>query len=152
MTRVANAGFVRPPLVYLASLAVGLLLQWATPLPFVPPTLDAALGAALIGVAIALFACSVAKFRAADTPVPGDQPTTAIVRTGPYGFSRNPIYLAFSVFQLGVASWVNSLWLLATLAGAAALISVVIRREESYLQQKFGTEYLDYKRSVRRWL
>jgi protein-S-isoprenylcysteine O-methyltransferase Ste14 len=78
---------------------------------------------------------------------------TAIVRTGPYRFSRNPIYLAFSVFQLGIAIWVNSLWLLATLAGALALIHyVVIPREEQYLERRFGAEYLDYKASVRRWL
>ena len=150
MTQVANAGLLRPPLVYLASLAAGLLLHWALPLPFAP--LGAAFGATVLGVAIGLFVYSVAKFRAAGTPVPGDEPTAVIVRTGPYRFSRNPIYLAFSVFQLGVAIWVNSLWLLATLAGAVVLVSVVIRREERYLEQEFGAEYLEYKRSVRRWL
>jgi protein-S-isoprenylcysteine O-methyltransferase Ste14 len=76
-----------------------------------------------------------------------------IVRTGPYRFSRNPIYLAFSVFQLGIAIWVNSVWLLATLVGAVALIHyVVIRREEQYPERRFGAQYLDYKASVRRWL
>jgi protein-S-isoprenylcysteine O-methyltransferase Ste14 len=85
--------------------------------------------------------------------VPGGKPTTVIVRTGPYRFSRNPIYLAFSVFQLAIAVWVNSVWLLATLVGAMALIHyVVIRREEQYLEWKFGAQYLDYKASVRRWL
>jgi protein-S-isoprenylcysteine O-methyltransferase Ste14 len=72
---------------------------------------------------------------------------------GPYRFSRNPIYLAFSLFQLGIAIWVNSAWLLATLVGAVALIhSVVIPKEEQYLEGKFGEQYLDYKASVRRWL
>jgi protein-S-isoprenylcysteine O-methyltransferase Ste14 len=76
-----------------------------------------------------------------------------IVHTGPYRFSRNPIYLAFSVFQLGIAIWVNSVWLLATLVGAVALIHCVLkRREEQYLELKFGAQYLDYKASVRRWL
>jgi len=55
--------------------------------------------------------------------------------------------------QLGISIWVNSVWLLATLAGAAALILyVVIRREEQYLERRFGARYLDYKASVRRWL
>ena len=59
-----------------------------------------------------------------------------IVRTGPYGFSRNPIYLAFSLLQLGIAIWVNSLWLLATLVGAVALIHcIVIPREEQCLER-----------------
>jgi protein-S-isoprenylcysteine O-methyltransferase Ste14 len=100
-----------------------------------------------------LFFFSIGEFRAAGTPVPARKPTTTIVRTGPYRFSRNPIYLAFSVFQLGIAIWANSVWLLATLVGAVALIHfVVIPREEHYLEKKFGAQYLDYKASVRRWL
>jgi protein-S-isoprenylcysteine O-methyltransferase Ste14 len=150
---VPNLGLVRPPLVYLASLVLGALLQLANPLPFLPRTLDVALGASIVAVAAALFAYSVAKFRAASTPVPARKPTTAIVRTGPYRFSRNPIYLAFSLFQLGIAIWVNSVWLLATLVGAVALINtIVIPREEQYLERRFGVEYLDYKVAVRRWL
>ena len=150
---VANLGLVRPPLVYLISLVTGALIQLATPLPFLPGTLAVPLGASLVVVAIALFSYSVAKFRAAGTPVPARKPTTVIVRTGPYRLSRNPIYLAFSVLQLGIAIWVNSLWLLATLVGAVALIHyVVIRREEQYLERRFGAQYLDYKASVRRWL
>ncbi len=148
---VARLGLVRPPLVYLVSLVVGTLVHLAAPLPFVPGTL-APLGASLVVVAIALFSFSVAKFRGAGTPVPARKPTTAIVRTGPYRFSRNPIYLAFSLLQLGIAIWVNSLWLLATLAGALALMHyVVIPREEQYLERRFGAEYLNYKASVRRW-
>jgi len=123
------------------------------PLPFLPGTLAVPLGVPLVAVAIALFFYSVAKFRAAGTPVPARKPTTVIVRSGPYRFSRNPIYLAFSVFQLGIAICANSVWLLATLVGAVALIHyVVIRREEQYLERKFGAQYLDYKASVRRWL
>jgi protein-S-isoprenylcysteine O-methyltransferase Ste14 len=150
---VANLGLIRPPLVYLTSLVIGALIQRATPLPFLPRTLAVPLGVSLVGVAIALFLYSAGKFRAAGTPVPARKPTTVIVRTGPYRFSRNPIYLAFSLLQLGIAIWVNSLWLLLTLVGAVALIHyVVIPREEQYLERRFGADYLDYKASVRRWL
>lgn len=149
----ANLGFVRPPIVYLVSIVLGAAIHFAVPLAFLPGTLAVPLGVPLIAVAIALFFSSVVKFRAADTPVPARKPTTAIVRTGPYRFSRNPIYLTFSLFQLGIAIWVNSVWLLVTLAGAVALMQyVVIPREEQYLERKFGTKYLDYKASVRRWL
>jgi protein-S-isoprenylcysteine O-methyltransferase Ste14 len=149
----ANLGLIRPPLVYLISLIVGVLIRLATPLPFLPRRLAIPLGAMLVAVAIALFSYSVMEFRAAATPVPARKPTTVIVRTGPYRFSRNPIYLAFSLLQLGIGIWVNSLWLLATLAGAVALVHyVVIPKEERYLARRFGVEYLDYKSSVRRWL
>ena len=103
--------------------------------------------------AVALFSGSVGKFRAAGTPVPGNKPTTVIVRAGPYRFSRNPIYLAFSLLHLGIAIWVNGLWLVATLIAALAVMAyVVIPREEEYLERRFGAEYLDYKNSVRRWV
>jgi len=150
---VANLGLVRPPLVYLISLVSGAAIQLALPLSFLPGALAMPLGAPLVAVAIALFSYSVAKFRAAGTPVPARKPTTLIVRTGPYRFSRNPIYLAFSLFQLGIAIWLNSVWLLVTLVVAVALMHyVVIRREEQYLERKFGAHYLEYKASVRRWL
>jgi protein-S-isoprenylcysteine O-methyltransferase Ste14 len=149
----ANLGLVRPPLVYLISLISGAVIQLATPFPFLPGTLAVPLGAPLIVVAMAQFAHSVATFRAAGTPVPARKPTTMIVRVGPYRFSRKPIYLAFSPFQLGIAMWVNSVWLLAALVGAAALMHYfVMRREEEYLERRFGAQYLDYKASVRRWL
>jgi len=150
---VANLGLVRPPLIYLTSLISAAVIHLTIPLPLLPRKLAVPLGVPLVALAIALFSYSVARFRAAGTPVPARKPTTVIVRTGPYRFSRNPIYLAFSVFQLGVAIWVNSVWLLATLVGAVALVNyVVIPREEQYLGRKFGGQYLDYKASVRRWL
>ena len=150
---VAKIGPFRPPLVYLVSILAGALIHRAAALPFVPGTLAVPLGASLIVVAIALFASAIARFRAAGTPVPARKPTTAMVRTGPYRFSRNPIYLAFSVFQLGLAIWINSLWILVTLVGAVGLTHfVVIPREEQYLERRFGTHYSEYKSSVRPWL
>jgi protein-S-isoprenylcysteine O-methyltransferase Ste14 len=89
----------------------------------------------------------------AGTPVPGNRPAKVLVRTGPYRISRNPIYLAFSLLHLGVAAWVGSWWLLATLVASATFVAVVvIPREERYLQERFGLKYGDYKASVRRWL
>ena len=103
--------------------------------------------------ALALFFSSIRRFKAAGTPVPGNKPATAIVESGPYRFSRNPIYLAFSLLLLGVACALNSLWLLGTLAAAASVTSfVVIPREERYLERRFGAEYLDYKAKVGHWL
>jgi protein-S-isoprenylcysteine O-methyltransferase Ste14 len=104
-------------------------------------------------LAIALFVFAVRALRAADTPVPGNQPTTCIVSSGPFRFSRNPIYLAFSMFHLGVALAVGSLWLVATLILAWSIMAfVVIPREERYLEARFPSDYLPYKASVRRWL
>jgi protein-S-isoprenylcysteine O-methyltransferase Ste14 len=149
---VANLGLVRPPLVYLASILIGLLLHYIWPLPLVRNPVAAPIGAVVVLMSVGLFIAAVRTFRAAGTPVPGNQPTTTIVRTGPFRFSRNPIYLAFSALQVGIALWVGSLWLLITLVPALALMSFwVIPREERYLEARFPGEYLRYKSSVRRW-
>jgi protein-S-isoprenylcysteine O-methyltransferase Ste14 len=149
---VANAGLVRPPFVYLAAILVGSALQIAWPLHFLPSGI-APLGAVLIAAAAVLFVTSVRQFRAAGTPVPGDRQSTAVVEGGPYRFSRNPIYVAFSLLQLGIATSADSVWLLATLAGAVAVMAlVVIPREERYMARQFGDRYHDYKQRVRRWV
>jgi protein-S-isoprenylcysteine O-methyltransferase Ste14 len=122
-------------------------------MPLLPRGVSPLFGGLVILLAIGLFVSAVRTFRVAGTPVPGNQPTTTIVRTGPYRFSRNPIYLAFSLLQLGIAFSVNSLWLVITLLAAVALMSlVVIPKEEWYLERRFPSEYPPYKASVRRWI
>jgi len=150
---VANLGFARPPLVYLAAILGGVGLDLVRPLPWLPAGIGVWVGVPLLIASLALFLASTRRFRAAGTPIPGNKPTTAIVQSGPYRFSRNPIYLAFSVLVLGIACWVDSIWLLGTLAAAVSLMSfVVIPREERYLERRFPAEYPEYKAKVRRWL
>jgi protein-S-isoprenylcysteine O-methyltransferase Ste14 len=149
----ANLGVARPPLVYSGSIALGVILHFAWPVSLLPRSVRPGLAAAVVLLAIGLFLFAVRTFQAAGTPVPGNRPTTTIVRTGPYRFSRNPIYLAFSLLQLGIALWVNSLWLVLTLLASVAVMSlVVIPREERYLEARFPSEYPSYKAAVRRWL
>jgi len=149
----ANLGIVRPPLVYLGSIAIGVVLHIAWPISLLPGGASPRFGAPVVLLAIALFLLATRTFRVAGTPIPGNQPTTTIVRTGPYRFSRNPIYLAFSLLQFGIAMWVNSPWLLLTLFAAVTVMAlVVIPREERYLEARFPADYSSYKASVRRWL
>src|SRR5207244_12751183 len=109
---VANFGLARPPLIYLCSIVLGLVIHIVWRARLVPPAITTPVGAIVTLAAIALFISAVRTFRAAGTPIPGNRPTTTIVRAGLYRFSRNPIYLAFSIFQLGLSLWVNSLGLL----------------------------------------
>ena len=82
------------------------------------------------------------------TPVTLEQVTRPTGRTGILRART-----AFSLFQLGIATWMNSLWLVLTLLVPVGIMSlVVIPREERYLEARFPSEYSDYKASVRRWL
>ena len=148
----ANLGLARPPVIYLCAIVAGLVLHFFWPLPFVP-RLGMLLGGLLAVLAATLFIWAIRTFHSAGTPVPGNKPTIVIVNFGPYRHSRNPIYLAFSLFQIGIALVVNDAWILVTLLPAISLMSfVVIPREEHYLEARFDPEYAKYKASVRRWL
>jgi protein-S-isoprenylcysteine O-methyltransferase Ste14 len=84
---------------------------------------------------------------------PGEQAFHCDRRTGPYRFSRNPIYLAFILLVLGLSVWLNNLWLLVTLVPAFGLMAaVVIPREERFLERNFNDQYSSYKAQVRSWL
>lgn len=151
--QVANPGLVRPPRIYLATILLGILghLLWHD--NFVSRVIGLPTGSLFVLASVAIFLAATHQFKTAGTPVPGNQAATAVVRSGPYRFSRNPIYLAFSLLQLGLALLLNSLTLVITLVPAVALMAlVVIPREERYLAQRFPSEYAAYKVSTRRWL
>ena len=82
-----------------------------------------------------------------------NEPTTAVIATGPYAISRNPIYVSFNVVYVGIAFMVNTVWPIAILpAGIALMYYGVIARDENYLERVFGDEYRQYKARVRRWI
>jgi protein-S-isoprenylcysteine O-methyltransferase Ste14 len=148
----ASLGGFRPPLIYGASIAIGLAFHWRWPRALLPGVALDPLGGALVVASIPVWrlGAAVPGGRHAGTCAQahyGDRPDR------PYRFSRNPIYVAFSLLQLGIAVWVNSWWLVATLAATIAIIHyVVVPREAQYLETRFGASYRDYKASVRRWL
>jgi protein-S-isoprenylcysteine O-methyltransferase Ste14 len=149
-----HAGVIAPPpLIYVGALGLGLLLQRAAPIPFLPPRVGRVIGACLIALNFLLGAPAAMTMRRARTALNPMQPTTAIVSSGPFRYSRNPIYLSFTILYAGIAFVANALWPLLLLpAVLVAMNRGVIEREEQYLQRKFGAEYTRYKDQVRRWL
>jgi len=146
-----NPGLLRPPVIFLCAVLVGIALNLAWPVHFMPRNIWVP-GFVIVVSAVVLFLHSYREFRAAGTSVRGSTSSTTIVRTGPYRFSRNPIYLAFILFVLGLSIWLNNLWMLVTLLPAVGIIAmVVIPREERFLEHNFSDQYLSYKASVRRW-
>ena len=144
---------VRPPFAWLLAIAAGIAANWLYPLPFVPASVPAAwVGAAVFALAFALGVWAIVTIRKAGTQVETYKPTTAIVASGPYRFTRNPIYLGMMLGLFGLAIALYSLWLLALLVPFYLVIRYgVVAREEAYLERKFGDVYLGYKTRVRRW-
>jgi len=142
-----------PPLIYLAGLVVGLILGAAVPTPFLPRGVASVIGVVLIATALWLALWGARTMRRAGTSVRPDVPTTTLVTIGPFGFSRNPLYLSLALLYAGIAIAARSLWALLFLIVVLVVTHRgVIGREERYLERKFGVEYLQYKARVRRWL
>jgi len=154
MDRQETSGVIAPPpLIYLAGLVTGLLLSAAAPIPFLPRGLVQALGAILIVTAVGVAFWGIREMRRAGTSVDPRDPTTALVTNGPFGFSRNPLYVSLTLCYLGIALAARSLWAIALLVVVLAVMQRgVIDREERYLEQKFGADYTRYKERVRRWI
>ena len=155
MSTTDNPGAaVRPPLLYLAALAAGLVIDHALALPVAMGEIWLRLGGvALLLAGAALMAWAIACFRRAGTNVPTVLPATALVTTGPYRFSRNPIYLGMTAIYIGLALAFASPWAILPLPAVLAVMEFgVIRREECYLEEKFGDAYRAYRLGVRRWV
>lgn len=141
-----------PPAILLAFLVAGFALDrmFAAPLLYEPVQYLG--GAGLMIAGGALFAAAVRRFALAGTNVETRRPTVAIVRTGPYAHTRNPIYVAMLLCHAAVGVLANAPAVVALTPLLFAVLHFgVVLREEDYLECKFGDAYLDYKASVSRW-
>ncbi len=145
--------FVPPPLIFLVLLLIGLWLDspWVE---FRLAGMTQTIAGAIIAVAgLALILTSAPRHKKAGSNVEPWKPTTAIITTGLYAYTRNPIYLGMAVTHAGIAiAGASTAALVNLLVAVIVMQFYVIAREESYLETKFGQEYLDYKNTVRRWI
>lgn len=148
-----TAGVIAPPpLIYLGGLAVGLAVEHFHPSTLLPPTLEVPVALVLVLAGMVLLPAIRAFLRARTRPEPW-KPSTALVTDGPYRLTRNPMYLGFTLVYLGLTAWANSVWPLVLLPAVLPVMHHgVVRREERYLERRFGEEYRAYCRRVRRWL
>ncbi len=149
-----RAGMIAPPaFIYLIPLAIGLLVQWIYPIRALPTPFAIGIGLLLIAASVPIVISALRAFSRAKTGFLLRNPTSAIVTNGPYRFSRNPTYVSLTLFCGGIGFLVNSLWVLIMVVPAVTVIHFgVIKREERYLEAKFGDEYREYKATVRRWV
>ena len=149
-----NPGVISPPpFIYAGALAAGLLANRRFRFPFLPRPLARTLGPLLILCGLAVGLLGSRGLSRSGTNVDPYKPATTIVTGGPYRFTRNPIYVGFTLMYLGISAWANALLPILLLPLVQQLMRRgVIEREERYLERKFGDEYLRYKERVRRWI
>lgn len=146
-----------PPFLYAAGFLAGLALErWVVRLPLggrAPRPALVILGWLGILLGLAYAGWGLATFFRARTAIMPIRPASRLVTSGPYRFSRNPMYVGLSVLYVGLALLFDVGWPLLLLPGVLALLQVlVIRKEERYLASAFGNEYAEYRQRVRRWL
>ena len=146
-------GVVPPPIIYAVCFFAGLGVDAIWPLPLLNQTFQYAIGVPLIIAGVVLFIAALREFSRAKTAVTHHRPTTGIVASGPFAISRNPIYLSMTIVFLGAAIAVDSLMVALHVAPAiAAINTLVIPKEEAFLEKSFGDAYQQYKSAVRRWI
>jgi protein-S-isoprenylcysteine O-methyltransferase Ste14 len=157
ITAVPSHAGVRfpPPFVYAAGILLGWLLdrKWRWPIAARPSSSQSVLAAGLIAFAFVMMIAAVGLFWRARTSLIPNRPSSAFVASGPYRFTRNPMYVGMAALYLGLSFVLNSWWVVVLLPVVLWIIQrAVIVHEERYLQARFPVEYPDYCRRVRRWL
>jgi protein-S-isoprenylcysteine O-methyltransferase Ste14 len=147
--------FPRPPVAMLLFMAAGWALNHFVPLQdgaWPPPLESVIVGGIIMACAVGIAMSGGREMTRAKTTFRAGGQASALVSTGVYKRTRNPMYVALTFFMLGAAIATANPWM-AVLSPVLLLYlqERVVKREEAYLGQRFGSEYEDYKRRVRRW-
>lgn len=144
---------VFPPLLFAGTMVVALILHLLWPATALPASTARLLGVVMLVLSALLAYSAQNAMKRAGTNIRPDQPTLVIVTEGPFRASRNPLYLAAIGMYIGIALLLNTGWALILLVPMFVILQQgVVRREERYLERKFGEQYLVYRDRVRRWV
>ena len=144
-----------PPLVFLGCTLLGVAFEYVVvPVPVPVGRGVSAMAGLLFLIAGLSFAASarILFTRTGQSPIPW-KPSPALILKGPYRFTRNPMYLGVTLFQVGLGLALNNLWI--SLFAVPALLTVhfiAVLPEEKYLSEKFGESYRVYLSQIRRYL
>ncbi len=142
-----------PPVIALVILFAGIAAGLIKSLHFINGNARYITGAALLAVSLAIGLTAFLKMKRAGTNVDVRKPATKVLTDGIYAYSRNPMYVGIIILLVAISVLLNNLWIIIFIPIFVAIVRKgVIEREEFYLEQKFGAEYTDYKKRVRRWL
>jgi len=142
-----------PPVIYLAALLTGIVLNSLWAMSPLSGAWRYILGSVLIVVNVLIMPPVLRRFRRAGTTFDVRKAASVLITDGPYRFSRNPSYVSLTLVYLGVGIILNNGWILLLVVPVLLVMNLwVVRKEERHLETKFGEDYLRYKAAVRRWL
>jgi protein-S-isoprenylcysteine O-methyltransferase Ste14 len=145
-----------PPLIYAAAILMGTICAYVLPTPWPgPPASDFLFAIGLLLIVLALFTDyqAMRTMANAETTIMPNRGSSHLVTSGPFRFSRNPIYVANTMITAGLGLVFGIIWFLPlALIAAGTTQHLAIRREEAHLSAKFGKAWREYSKKVRRWL
>jgi protein-S-isoprenylcysteine O-methyltransferase Ste14 len=144
---------ILPPIVLVVALGFGVPIGILLPTRLLPADAAISLGVGMVAISVLLVIAAVHELRRQKTAFDVRKPTSAIVRTGVFRLTRNPVYLSMLLLYVGVSLLINSPWmLLLAIPTGSALCLAAIKPEERYLEAKFGDAYREYRATVPRWI
>jgi protein-S-isoprenylcysteine O-methyltransferase Ste14 len=146
---------VPPPFVFLGGVVLGVVIdRFVTAIPFpIARAASLAVGGILMAIGAALPVSARLHFRRTGQSVKPWEPTPTLIFEGPYRFTRNPMYVGLTLFEIGLGLLMNMVWVSALAVPALATVHfIAVLPEEKYLSGKFGDSYRSYLGRVRRYL
>lgn len=142
-----------PPFFFIIPLLVGAVVEYFIPTSIIPTIPAVIIGLLFSWASLPFIIFSLREFYKVKTAFDARRTTTILVTKSVYKISRNPAYLSLVLFYIGLSFIINSVWILVLVTVAIyTLQKFCIEREEKYLEEKFGNQYIEYKKQVRRWL
>ena len=146
---------VFPPIILATTIALGSVLQWLWPIGLLATAIQTwriPVGVAVILAGVLLAATGRRTLVRLGTNVSPLQPTTALATDGVFGWTRNPLYSGGMLVIFGIALvFALDLLLLLIVPSLLVLHFGVVKREEEYLERKFGHRYRIYRSNVARY-
>ena len=146
--------YIPPPLLYVATFFAATLIQRLLPLnkAFFYSASSKLLGSALVLIGLVFTIPALQQFLRTKNTLVTIKPANSLQTTGIYSVSRNPMYVSLLLIYSGLSFIIGNGWNFVLLPFLILLVQeYVIKREEKYLDRRFGQQYADYKTRVRRW-
>jgi protein-S-isoprenylcysteine O-methyltransferase Ste14 len=144
---------INPFVIYIGLAVVAILLQIVLPLSFIPAIPARVLGVFLIVLNFGFGLPAIRAMLQAKTSPNPLRPATTLLLNGVYRRTRNPMYVGLTLVFAGLLIFLQNVWGLLFVPLIVWLVTIwVIIPEETYLDEKFGDEYRQYKSRVRRWI